>query len=736
MKNFHLSIVALIFVLALAAESSANWRLVVIDTSISMDSGSRIEDVQREISTHLINQPATPVSPVTFLTFDTQVRDVRRFTKTADALRYVDKLAADGGGTSIAAGLNGALLELQKHSNVDGVAVMLFTDDQDPERTAIQQAERKLAKLFHNRSERGLTQAVLIRRWSSGGGLDTLVNLLQANPNVQVRSVTTATEFTPVRVLPAISVENAELTKEDRVKVRFRLSAKVEGLPAGFDVPRLDFKAENAATGSKKEWSISSKGPSVTAEVLLKLTASQLLSGNSVLTLLVTSAKQAATTPNQVLAVFPTRKIEVPIHFNARVKHEFLVKVKPTGKVRWDANQGGQWIYDCRLAALVRRVGCQKKCGNPLVPVTIKWSPTSPAVFFSGATSLTLDSATMKIALFSVAIPAPDNRLDASQAVKSFTVVARLGHCPSRSDFTSKKRTAKCNGLPTPKAITQITIQSLSPSSARWWRPPNIAYFVAPMRVKVDGPFPEKEKILFVSSEVQKFMVFPKKISTGRTEAELRIAMPMPLTGAAKPLTFAIQPPMETESIAYDCANEVRVIPPILLRPRLEFSSGSNRLKLYLWPGKTRARSDVTLAVTGPVDEGFRSRLRLQVVDKAGRISPIVGEERQTTLPVNIHFDSPPHYFGREIIRVPFHVSAVGVDSVVVPLAGEVVVIRYGKFAEHLAYILGIGAIVSAIGSGWWVCRQIGGNKQTLWNDESEEEPVWSEEEIEEESFD
>lgn len=736
MNIFHLPFATLIVALALAAESSANWRLIVIDNSSSMASGSRIQDVQREISTHLINQPPTAVSPVTFLTFDTQVRDVQRFTKMADALHYVDKLAADGRGTSIAAGLTGALAELQKQSQVDGIAVMLFTDDQDPDRTAIQQAENELAKLFHNRSERGLTQAVLIRRWSSGGGLDTLVKRLQANPNVQVLSSTTATEFTPIRVLPAISVERAELTKDDTVNVRFRLSTKIEGLPAGYDPPRVEFVVENTAVGAKRAWSVDGKGASVAAETLLKLSSSQLSTGKSVLALLVSSKKKPATIGKQVLAVFPTRRIEVPIHFNARVKHEFLVKVKPTGKVRWDAKQGGQWIYDCRLAALVRRVGCQKKCGKPLVPVTIEWSAASPAVFASGANSLTLDSPTKKIVSFSVAIPAPNDRLDVSQTPKAFTMAVRITKFPSRAVFRLKKRTVRCEGLPRPKANSRITVQPLSPVGARWWRPPNIAYFAAPMRVEIDGPFPEDSEILFVSSGVQQFKVLPKKLLTGSNEAELRIAMPLPITRAAKPLTIALQPPITTESIAYDCPKEIKVTLPELPRPILEFSSGSNNLNLYVWPDATRAQSKVTLVVTGPVSKGFRSRLQLQVGDQQGQVSPFIGKGGDFTLPMGINLSAPSHYFGSETMKVPFQVSAVGDGSVVVPITGEVVVVRYGKFAQHMVYFLGFGAIVSAIGSGWWVFRQIGGDKKTLWNDESDEEPAWSEEDLEEESVD
>jgi hypothetical protein len=156
--------------------------VVVLDTSGSME-GERLNTAVTEIKQYVRALPPSPEAPWLFLPFNEKVYESRSFSNGAAELEtYISKVRA-GGGTSIASGLEAALKAI-RNSDTKRVNILLYTDGEDDDQTAIQAQQQRLGQLFDERAERGLGQAVICRRWE--GANKQLIEHLAKKKSVQV----------------------------------------------------------------------------------------------------------------------------------------------------------------------------------------------------------------------------------------------------------------------------------------------------------------------------------------------------------------------------------------------------------------------------------------------------------------------------------------------------------------------------------------------------------------------
>ena len=186
-------------------------RVVVLDISGSMRSpdhgSSRLDVARNELISAVAQFPPTLRAPVVLIPFAGSVDDARVtwHEELASFQTAITALQPDGN-TDIAAGLLRAVEVVQP--TAAHVTIYLASDGEQTvgglER--VEMAERELDKLFGQRSERGLSQTVVVKRW--GGVNADLVAHLRRNPDVDVYDVGELA-FRTATIIPSVRVRSA-----------------------------------------------------------------------------------------------------------------------------------------------------------------------------------------------------------------------------------------------------------------------------------------------------------------------------------------------------------------------------------------------------------------------------------------------------------------------------------------------------------------------------------------------
>lgn len=157
---------------------------VLVDTSGSMASDSRLDIAKREIIAKARDLVPSPTSPWIIVPFDSEVRGPRRFVNGVDELEaYVNGLSADGG-TNISSALTFAHEGYSRAQHVPHLLCFFYSDGEDPRPEDVNAATDRLDKLFAQRVDQGLSQSLVVRRWSSANS--DLVTRLKDGGNVDV----------------------------------------------------------------------------------------------------------------------------------------------------------------------------------------------------------------------------------------------------------------------------------------------------------------------------------------------------------------------------------------------------------------------------------------------------------------------------------------------------------------------------------------------------------------------
>ena len=223
-------------------------RLLVIDVSGSM-AGQTIDKVKMELESSLRQQPPTASDPIEVITFSSVASDPVEFQDLATALKFVRELNSGGNGTRIASGLMGAADRLAKLNSVGNTAVLLYTDDLDGHRQEILNAEKALDKIFENRHELGLSQALILRNWSnvSQGTISAIEQAFANNPFVTVLNGQDPVPVAWMTAQPTITVSSAQWDQDhpEQLLCKLKLSLDAQGpLADECDFPDYEFSCD------------------------------------------------------------------------------------------------------------------------------------------------------------------------------------------------------------------------------------------------------------------------------------------------------------------------------------------------------------------------------------------------------------------------------------------------------------------------------------------------------------
>jgi hypothetical protein len=138
-------------------------RLAIIDDSASMQ-GERIRIVRDELAEILRLQPPSVEAPLTLIVFGAQTQAPQTFHDLRSALDRIRQLQGGSGGTNIADAVSRAAAFLER--SPQDVILLLYTDGEDPNRSAIERARQQLEGVFAHRNRSGLSQTVIFcKRW-------------------------------------------------------------------------------------------------------------------------------------------------------------------------------------------------------------------------------------------------------------------------------------------------------------------------------------------------------------------------------------------------------------------------------------------------------------------------------------------------------------------------------------------------------------------------------------------
>jgi hypothetical protein len=213
----------LLIVLALSsavalAQDAQIVTVVVLDVSGSMG-GDRLNVAKSEILARAKLLVPSPSAPYIVIPFDSTVRDVKELRNgLAELETYLAGLAA-GGSTHIAAGLKEAVARANVYRKAPFLAVTLYTDGQDPDGAALLAQEQQLDRLFHDRSEKGLGQMVILRRW--GADSQRLFGEIRKDPHTKL-VIADEARLVAVSLTPGLTVRSSRWIDANTLEVELQ----------------------------------------------------------------------------------------------------------------------------------------------------------------------------------------------------------------------------------------------------------------------------------------------------------------------------------------------------------------------------------------------------------------------------------------------------------------------------------------------------------------------------------
>lgn len=696
------------------AAAPVYWRLGVIDVSASMD-GEPLAEVRRELTTQLKQTPVSIASPMTFVKFSSAAHPPQSFVDQDAALKFVAALASDSGGTSIGAALQAALKELKSRPDLAGVALLLYTDDQDSDRAAIKTAETELDKLFHERSERGLSQAVYLRSWSSGGGMSDLLAVLGKRPYIATAESATEGQIVPVRITPKVKIDESLPVGANSARVKFRMYLDAQ-VPSGYAAPVVKFELRDAK--SPNSWVVTALEHPIAGEAELIYNEPATAFSRAVLRLAVVPQPPApGKGQGRALPLLSTSLLEIPILFKFIREFEMTGKLVPTGKVRWDMRDANRIIYELKCDVGVRKRGNYEEGETFRIKLRDagKWrlesGPHVASVTTKSVESFIVEASTVwSDADMSQGLPPQDATLELAAAalpagVKLIKDVVRVAAGPLPPPLKTKTR-------------VEVVVDSVSP--ALWYEFPDIAVFRVALRVSTTGSLPANSQFLVVSpGEVQQLRLNPSTIASGRQTIFMDVAARVKAGPATTTLQFVVTPPtVTTGRIACTERVQVDVVGPLptQLRP-VAARDGLNSVSLTAPIDATVAEGNFAAALSGPVTARFAKglRWRLHAVSPAVSAGPAVGLPETAHCRLSLAPHETASYFRDQVDGFSLKVVPAAPAAAVRGGSFQCEVVRQAPFKRHLL----IAAAALAVVLAPWMIYQLLGSLRLGRDDEA-----------------
>lgn len=523
--------------------------VIVLDTSGSMGDG-KLEAARAEIKDRARRLPPSPHRPYALIPFHGSVHDARVFTGGAPELEgHLDRLAA-GGGTAIAAGLRHALGELDRSPAAGHVAVLLYTDGEDADRAAVAEQEARLDARFRDRTERGLGQTVICRRWGSANA--DLVALLRRGGHAEVIDAGEA-RLLHATLAPRVAARGCRWAGERTLAIDLRAEVEVRGPAGSAAIPPLRLTCANAGAQGDAAVDVAPGGPQpVDFAVRLPVTGREV--PKSVRLEFTVSAPQPAVRGADILVpTLADERVAVEVAVPPPVLRATLdAALAPSGHARWQDPLRRRAIVE---AELIADIGVAPDFAFPH-PVPLALNPDPAVELLSDVKEFPIGGAgrvrlPLKLAYDPATTPSPG------------LTVGPAGREPAVRFEPAGRHAAVAAGAPAP-VVTTIAITPLSVGRPAWSDLlEGTATFEARIRVRVDGPLGDRTALAVTApAGVRGLRITPAVIRGGDQTVTLAIAARLRPAPATTALDFTVATPPPRGAVRFRTRDAFRIVAP------------------------------------------------------------------------------------------------------------------------------------------------------------------------------
>ncbi|MEM6469591.1 MAG: vWA domain-containing protein [Planctomycetota bacterium] len=652
-------------------------RVFVVDVSGSMS--SRMEAVRAELKAQLAAQPATASCPISIITFSVRASTPMRFADNAAAVRYIETLRYTEGGTSIASGLLAAVDELKYYQEVPTSVLGLITDDEDSAPDATKSAERELAKLFGHRQDRGLAQAVLLRRWSLGGGVGQLFANLEKQSGVAVvDSVSAALNAIPIRCDAEIDVASSRLQHGSQLEVNLLARFSVTDLPSGFAVPVMRLECSNPLINGTLEGEIKANEAG-SFSAIVSLSPEQMAQGQCDLQLTLVPAQANG---KKLLPVLRSSRFTKTVKFDSRTRFDLRTAIDPSVDLKWDTAKPSRAIFGCRLT--LEPTQTSGVVSIPKTMVSLKGFGGYQIVSPNRTAEITAGVAThLDIMLAKDLTP---QELSKGEPASPPSVSVSIDASPKNVTFVANPVIARAKDLPLlPPSITKVDVRAKSVSKAVWHALPNVAWCRIDLDINVDGKLLDSEFRIIGSSQIRDIKLTPSKLRTGKQSVRMDVAVLIAPEPATERLGFTIIPPADSSQLSINCTESLEVDVEGPPKARLVLTQACDLVRVAPW--RFQAESEHTISIEGRLTDAFQSSLRIEGVHPTKAIDSDLRLDEAIRVTSELPSAANDSYFFGWQDNYEMEFRPAVSTAAVSPVTVSIPIKRFGRFGLHLALL-------------------------------------------------
>lgn len=580
--------------------------IVLIDASGSMSAG-RLATAVAEIKQLARGAPPSGDLRWVVIVFRETAEPAREFQNGFDEFAAcLDSIQA-GGGTAIASGMQAACAEARRHYGVPHLVVVLYSDGEDGDQQAVQRQEVELGKLFDERSDKGLGQTVICRRWGRANA--QLVAWLAQRKDVRTIDAGEA-RLVGVAVEPAIELQNAQWSMTERGVIELRASARASLARQGVKgLTPLRFKCLTPGVAGDTSIDVSIDPPAVRDFTLkVKPTSLTPLPKTIELEFEIDSPASAASGQELIVPTLSRNRIAASINVPPLVLQGLVAhKLTKTGPAQWIDPLMWRARAFLELTLDVRE--------DPRLPsagaVTFSIEPQSGCSLAEGDRTLKTTGAGVYQARFAVDFEA-DHR-DGKGCGTGVGIAITATQLPPGILIEPERAEKSITIEPPPGITTRLAARCIGVGPARWVRLiDSVAAFEADVEITVDGPLGGNTRLLIVSPpQIRAIQCTPAVVHTGRQVVKLRLDTTLPAAPTASELKFQLKPPLPQGAVAMVAPNPFAVQvsgPPIVLASFLQNGKAVEQVEAHLTsqsPLATLAVRPMVWGVTPQATDGL-----------------------------------------------------------------------------------------------------------------------------------
>lgn len=525
-------LLVLVFFLTTTTSAAASFvRIVVLDTSGSM-AGARFSSAIAEIRTLVKQLPPSPDKPVILIPFHGAPHNVATFTDLPSLQSHVNKLQV-GGSTNIAAALNAGVEKLKPYAKASQLCLLLYTDGEDTDSgpAALAAAENALDALLATRSQQGLSNLLVCKRWENAQA--RLLATLSKKGHSEIIDAKDL-KIVPATVEPAVRVLRSAWVKDKPLVLEVEGEARLElkGLPFDPSLPTASLTCTTSGSDLKPVTLRPGDSKPMRFTMRIPLSPAIAASGKMTLDFALGALGQFPLKSEIILPLVPTDRITVPVALPPlSIRCSLTATLSPSRPAAWSDALTGKVVQEFTLTCSIR-----SDFSYPwTAPVTIHLDPEGCRLL-AGAHELQFHGPDSQ----SVLIRLEGRPINSGSSHLSLTLVVRPS--PPAGITVDPPHFRLTSAVPLPKPVeTKITARVQSTTEPQWTDLVHgIASFEADVSMQVNGPVPADTKLVLVCpAAIKSIQINPALIRTGAQT--VRLSMTAEFSASATLTDFTIQ---------------------------------------------------------------------------------------------------------------------------------------------------------------------------------------------------